>query len=70
MAGFNFKVTPHHFVARRSVGREVCQGCGLLRLRNDLTEWAVKRGCDYREAAGYADALRMLPAAFRLRRGE
>lgn len=60
-----FRYEPHAFKADRAVarltGRAVCVKCGLLRLKNLLTEWCVAKGCNFDEAPGYREALRALP---------
>jgi hypothetical protein len=33
-----------------------CQGCGLVRLNNDFTNWAIKHGCNNRDHPGYEAA--------------
>jgi ribosomal protein L32 len=62
-------VTGHSFKmdhpAAKIVGRAVCSNCGLMRLRNALTDWCVAKGCDFREHPGFAAALRTLPAQHR-----
>jgi hypothetical protein len=62
-------VTGHSFKmvnpAARIVGRAVCTNCGLMRLRNLLTDWCVEKGCEYSEHPGYEGALRTLPARHR-----
>lgn len=63
---------PHCFKADRPVaklvGRAVCVKCGLLRLKNLLTEWCVAKGCYFDESPGYRDALRTLPRQHEARR--
>ena len=62
-------MTPHAFRADRPAaklaGRAVCINCGLLRLRNLLTDWCVARGCDFAEHPGFAEACRTLPGQHR-----
>ncbi len=52
-------------VVARVAGRPVCGECGLMRLKNLLTDWCAARGCRYDEAPGYEEALRELPARHR-----
>lgn len=61
-------MTPHCFAHRVVVGKPVCCVCGLMFLRNDLTEWCVKRGCDYADAPGFKNAVATLPERFRQRK--
>lgn len=35
----------------------VCTRCGLLKLRTELTDWCVKKGCDYSEDPDYKNAI-------------
>lgn len=44
-----FQVNPHKFCKRKYVPWLVCQGCGLIALRNPFSEWCVKMGCDYED---------------------
>lgn len=37
-----------------------CIGCGLVRLRNRLTDWCVAKGCDHTEHPGYKAAVQLL----------
>lgn len=46
-------------------GKAYCLGCGLVMLRNALTDWCVKRGCDYMDHPGYRRAVAELPAKHR-----
>lgn len=41
-----YKLVPHAFGVRKKIPWMICKGCGLLNLRNDLTEWCVKVGCN------------------------
>lgn len=33
-----------------------CQGCGLVRLNNDFTAWAIRYGCNNRDHPNYEQA--------------
>lgn len=61
-----WKHEPHCFKSDRPVakvlGRAVCINCGLLRLKNLLTEWCVSKGCNFDEHPGWNEAQRTLPA--------
>lgn len=39
---------PHHFVHVRFMSYPLCTKCGLVFLKNALTAWSVKKGCDAR----------------------
>lgn len=38
----------HRFSKWRGFHVQVCDGCGLIALSNDLTREAVRLGCDYK----------------------
>lgn len=38
----------------------VCRKCGLIRLRNPLTDWCVKKGCNYNEDLNYKAVVKNL----------
>ncbi len=61
-----YRYIPHSFKTdlpvAKIIGRSVCVGCGLARLRNKLTDWCVAKGCDYDEHPDYRRVLRELPA--------
>lgn len=42
----SYVMQPHHFVASKKLAWLRCKHCGLLTLRNDLTAWATKMGCN------------------------
>jgi hypothetical protein len=67
MSGHSFKAD---HPAARFIGRAVCGNCGLVRLKNLLTEWCVARGCDFREHPGFAEACRTLPSIHRSGKAE
>lgn len=59
----DFKVTPHSWGKRKGLPWPVCRGCGLVHLRNPLTEWCVRNGCEHEEHPGYRSAVRSLGRA-------
>jgi len=50
-----YKMITHAFGKRRFYNWSVCDHCSLIRYRNELTDWAVSKGCD---AANHPDAKR------------
>ena len=42
-----YKHTGHTWTPLKGVGKQVCKGCGLIALRNPLTDWCVEKGCYY-----------------------
>jgi hypothetical protein len=56
----------HNFNAGRTIaGKPYCVNCGLVLLRNLLTDWCARRGCGYADDPGYSNALATLPARHR-----
>lgn len=50
---------PHVFVSiTKRLTIPMCRKCGLVRLRNALSDWCVKHGCNYDEHPGFAEAMR------------
>jgi hypothetical protein len=58
--GEAFKHVGHSFVAVKGLPWPVCKSCGLVRLRNPLTDWCVRHGCNYHDAPGYRATVRRL----------
>lgn len=40
-----YKFEPHN-PKGKIVGKDYCVKCGLLYLRNEFTQWAIKMGCN------------------------
>lgn len=40
-----YKMVGHSFVLNSRIGKSVCKTCGLVALRNQFTDWAVRMGC-------------------------
>lgn len=55
----------HDFTKATVAGKAYCIHCGRMCLRNPLTAWCVKKGCDYKEDPGFRRALATLPAQHR-----
>ena len=50
-----FKIEPHGpWIA--GVYKTYCQSCGLIRLNNEFTEWAIRNGCNNRDHPNYENA--------------
>lgn len=47
-----WKMIPHKWIGQ--FGFQVCSNCGLVRLNNEFTQWAIEHGCDNRNHPGYA----------------
>lgn len=48
----------HHFARMKCVAYLRCKHCGLLTLRNVLTEWCTRMGCNANDHPEYASRVR------------
>jgi len=55
-----FKVEPHKWHSIKGIPWPVCKRCGLVRLKNEFTEWCIRHGCNNAEAPGYRSARKAL----------
>jgi hypothetical protein len=55
-----FKHQAHVWDKWQGIPWLVCNICGLVRLRNPITEWCDKHGCNHDEHPGYRKALERL----------
>ncbi len=53
-----YKMDPHHFGVMRRLPWLRCKHCGLLTLRNPLTEWCIRMGCNANDHPEYASRAR------------
>ena len=44
----------HQFIISPILGKHYCVKCGLIRLNNAFTDWAVSKGCNYQDDPGLA----------------
>lgn len=51
---------PHSPHVVKGIPWRVCRGCGLVYLRNPLTEWCIRQGCNHDEHPGYRSAVATL----------
>lgn len=47
------KVHPHRWGIVKGISYSVCMTCGLVKLRNPLTQKAIQYGCDHKEHPQY-----------------
>jgi hypothetical protein len=55
-----YELVPHNFKPMGKKSRVpylYCVNCGLLSLKNDLTEWATSKGCDNKYHPSYRNKL-------------
>lgn len=50
----------HSWVPIKGVGKMVCKSCGLVALRNPLTDWCVDKGCNYDVHSSYKHKVKTL----------
>jgi hypothetical protein len=48
-----YSYEPHKWGDLKGIGRAYCQHCGLVRLKNEFSEWAVKMGCNNKDHPQY-----------------
>jgi hypothetical protein len=58
----------HHSFTGTAAGKPFCVTCGLLLLRNPLTDWCVRKGCYADDHPGWKHARATLPAQHQLAR--
>jgi len=54
------QIQTHRWHKYKTIAYPVCLGCGLVRLRNPLTDWCVSKGCDYDDLPEYPKMLKIL----------
>ncbi len=52
-----FKYVPHHPYKLKNTSYIVCWGCGLLYLKNDITKFCIKNGCEHEKHPMYKKIL-------------
>lgn len=62
-----YKYVPHNFVTHKKIPKPFCQICGLVNVRNPITEWAIKKGCNNADHPQYKQVLKKLTKQFTLR---
>ena len=56
-----YRMVPHQFhSSKRTPWLLWCRICGLVRLKNEITDWCAAHGCWHDEHPGYRQALRRL----------
>jgi hypothetical protein len=53
-----YKLEPHSFAPVKKIAWLRCKHCGLLTLKNELTSWCVKMGCNANNHPEYASRCR------------
>lgn len=49
-----YKMEPHNFTM--GVGRtpyRACWNCGLVAMKNELSQWAIRMGCNHKDHSSY-----------------
>lgn len=55
-----FTMEPHSPVKTSLFSWPVCRKCSLIYLKNALTAWCVKHGCNYADHPSYRSKIRKL----------
>lgn len=55
-----YKMEGHSWVSSKKLPWPYCKRCKLLKLRNRLTDWCVKHGCNSADHPGYKSAVKTL----------
>ena len=55
-----YKFRGHSFTPRKGLGKQVCNGCGLVALRNAATNWCIDKGCNYEDHGQCKSAMKRL----------
>lgn len=53
-----YRFEAHHFVVMKRMPWLRCKSCGLLTLRNELTAWTMKMGCNASDHPEYVSRCR------------
>lgn len=51
-----YQADPHHFVPMGKKSRVpylYCVSCGLINMKNEFSEWAVRMGCNHKDHPSY-----------------
>jgi hypothetical protein len=59
----SFKVEPHSFRQVKRLQWPICANCGLVKLKNDFSDFCVKYGCNHSDHPGYKSAMRVPSAS-------
>jgi hypothetical protein len=53
-----YKNEPHNFNYHLTgTAYRYCVHCGLVAMRNELSQWAIKQGCNYKDHPSYSSKL-------------
>lgn len=55
-----YKMKGHSWIPLKGVGKNYCSGCGLVALNNKITQWCIKKGCNFSDSPYYKPALKRL----------
>ena len=54
----SYKYESHSPVKYKQLSWMVCANCGLIYIRNEITQWALKKGCNHTEHPEYGGMLK------------
>lgn len=58
-----YKMKGHQFKPMNGTGKQVCNSCGLVALRNQATEWCIEKGCNFSDHNQYESTMKRLTKA-------
>lgn len=56
----SYKLKGHSFKPMKGIGKQHCSCCGLVALRNPLTDWCIKKGCNASDHPQYNATVKRL----------
>lgn len=56
----SYKYKGHTFKPMKDIGKQVCSCCGLMALRNEISQWCIKKGCNYSDNPHYKKTLKRM----------
>ena len=61
-----YKMVAHSPIKSKSLPWLWCRRCGLVYLRNSITDWCIAKGCNYDDHTGYKSAVQRLTVSRKL----
>lgn len=55
-----YKMKGHQWSVLKGAGKQYCKCCGLLALNNNITHWAIEKGCNYEDHPQWVSTLKRL----------
>lgn len=55
-----YKMVGHVWEPMKGIGKQRCKYCGLVALRNPLTQWCIDKGCNHEDHPQYEKMVKKL----------